>query len=201
MVDKLATKETTAENITEVIERSFNKLSAQLTSNLSHAFTKPKESIINQNEEKHVIVLENKDPSEPKFDQAAWNEVVKTKLSPKFKNVPIEKAMLCKDGKGRIFVSDKAVQNEVKSALEHDDTFTVTSNSKPRRSVDPKLKIYNVNTSKYTDKTLLRSAILEKNGEVNELVTNGSSKLDVLYIDEIRRYMLSSKFLLMSERL
>ena len=104
------------------------------------------------------------------------------------KNVPIEKALLCKDGKGCIIVSDKEVQKEVQSALEQDDTFTVTSNSKPRKTLDPKIKISNLDTSKYNDKSVLRSAILEKNSEVNNLVSTGSSSLDVLYIDVVRRY-------------
>ena len=189
LVDRLATKATIADNITDIIEHSFNKLSAELSSNLSKAMVKPEiNRVESEDKEKHVIILESKNPEEPKFDETAWNEVVKKKLSPKLKNVPIEKAMLCKNGKGCIFVSDKKVQKEVKSALEQDDTLTVTSNSKPQRTVNPKIKIFNLDTSKYNDKTMLRSAILEKNTEVNDLVSSGSSSLDVLYIDEVRRY-------------
>ena len=108
LVDRLATKATIADNITDIIEHSFNKLSAELSSNLSKAMVKPEiNRVESEDKEKHVIILESKNPEEPKFDETAWNEVVKKKLSPKLKNVPIEKAMLCKNGKGCIFVSDK----------------------------------------------------------------------------------------------
>ena len=139
--DKLVTKAPEVDRIADVLETSFNKLSAELTSNLAKAFNPHSQTsanvndfpALNSNPEKHMIILENSDETDSKFNTVAWNDIVKTKLAPKFKNVPIEKTLLSKDGKGCIFVPNKKVQEEVKQALENDDDFNVTANSKPKK--------------------------------------------------------------------
>ena len=176
--DKVVSKTPQLDKITDALETSFNKLSADLTKNLANAFIKPSQSATNDvdypalNAEKHMVILANNDQSEtnPKFSTTAWSDIVKTKLTTKLKNVPIEKTLLSKDGKGCIFLPTKKIQEEVKQALENDTDFSVTADSKPRKSVLPKLKIFNIDTGKYNDKNTLRSAILQKNSDINNII-------------------------------
>ena len=172
-----------ADNIVNVIENSFNKMSADLSHNLMKALLPSKaEPTV---EEKHIVLVENKDQNATNFDSMGWNQVVQKTLAPKLKNVPIEKAILSKDGKGCIFLPNKKAQEEVKSALENE--FNVSTASKPRKSILPKLKLIDIDVDKYHDKSELRSSILAKNDDINDLVQKGST-FDVLFIDTKWKY-------------
>ena len=179
MANMLTSKATISENIVNVLEHSFNKMSADLSNNLVKALLPPckKDSVA---DEKHVVFVDMKDDTEEPFDERGWNDVVKTKLTPTLKKVPIVKTVLNKAGKGCIILPDKEAQEDVKSVLENE--FKVTTSTKPRKNVLPKLKVYNIDVDKYQDKSELCSAILEKNPEISNLVDTGKS-FDILFID------------------
>ena len=172
-------KSTMSENIVNVIENTFNKMSADLSNNLVKALLPTNNNKV-IDEEKHVVYVESKDESIENFDSNAWTDVVKGKLAPSLKKVPIVKAALNKQGKGCLILPNKKAQEEVRSALEND--FKVSVSSKPKKHLLPKLKIYNIDVDKYNDKSILRSALLEKNTQVSTLV-EGGHVFDVILID------------------
>ena len=60
--------------------------------------------------------------------------------------------------------------------------------SKSRRSVLPKLKIFNVDTE---DKDQLKECILDKNPEIANLLENNDSKFEIILIDSTRKYAIA----------
>ena len=114
----------------------------------------------NTDKEKHVVLIENHEDESKIYSDQKWNEVVSKNISKKLKGVPVDKIAINKDGKGCMFFPSKDAQEKAKQALDND--FKVVTSSKSRRSVLPKLKIFNVDID---DKGTLRTAILEKNRE------------------------------------
>ena len=184
LASRLTNKASVSDNIVNVIEHSFNKMSADLSNNLVKALLPCNNNSVAK--EKHVVLVEIKDNQGEIFDSMAWNEIVKNKLGPSLKNVPIEKAVLNKQGKGCLILPNKEAQNEVKAALESD--FNVTASTKPKKNVSPKIKVFGVDVAKCHDKHDLRSAILEKNNDINDLVQQGGNVIDVLFIDTKWKY-------------
>ena len=62
---------------------------------------------------------------------------------------------------------------------------TVSTATKKKKSVFPKLKVFNINNEIYTDRQQLKQAILDKNSDIYSLVENGSI-FDVLLLDKIK---------------
>ena len=58
----------------------------------------------------------------------------------------------------------------------------MSTSTKPKKSLFPKMKIFNIDNDVYKQKDQLRNAILEKNACINELVEKGS-KFDILLMD------------------
>ena len=137
-------------------------------------------------DEQHVVFVNKaKDGSDEIFNQQRWNDVVKTKLTPTLKKVPVVKTSLNKAGKGCIILPNKKAQEEVKSALESE--FNVTTSSQQRKHILPKLKVYDIDIDKYQDKSELCSALLDKNPMISDLVDTGLT-FDVLFIDTKWKY-------------
>ena len=132
---------------------------------------------------KHVVILQDKCDESEVYSDVSWNEVVSRKLKSKLKNVPVERTVLSKEGKGCLFFPNKDAQEKAKNVLQEE--FKVTVDSKPRKSIMPKMKIMNVDTDVYQDKDVLRQEILQKNEEVNVLVEKGKT-FEVVFIDAKR---------------
>ena len=87
------------------------------------------------------------------------------------------------EGKGCLILPNKEAQLKAKAALEKD--FMVAVDSKPKKAILPKMKVYNIDSNLYNDKTLLKQAILEKNEKIHNLVDDGKV-FDIIFIDTKR---------------
>ena len=139
----------------------------------------------NTDKEKHVILIENDEDENKAYTDQKWNEVVSKNISKKLKGIPVDKTSVNREGKGCMFFPSKDAQEKAKQALDND--FKVVTSSKAKRSVLPKLKIFNVDIN---DKDILKNCILEKNPEISGLLNNISkhSVFDVILIDATRKY-------------
>ena len=176
------------DKFSKMLEASLNKITDKMISKVSNASVSDEKLPVAvgqccTNTEKHVVILEDKDDEANGFSVSTWNEVVKKKLSKSLKNVPIEKSVLSKQGKGCLILPTKDAQQKAKIALEND--FCVSVESKPKKNILPKMKVYNIDTNYYRDKVTLRQVILEKNDVINNLVENGKV-FDIIYIDTKR---------------
>ena len=140
------------------------------------------------NKDKHVILIENDDDETKVYTDKKWNEVVSKNISKKLKGIPVDKTAVNRDGKGCMFFPSKDAQQKAKLALDSD--FKVVTSSKPKRSVMPKLKIYNVEID---DKEYLKTCILEKNPEITDRMNNErrDSSFEIILIDSIRKYAIA----------
>ena len=175
-----------ANGIPEMLENSLKKFTDEINNSILNAFKATESSVsqkLPEDEKKHVIILESKDTDAQVYNTGSWSEVVKKKITPTLKSVPVQKTVLSKDGKGCLFFPNQKAQQEAKLALESD--FNVSTATKSKKSVFPKLKIYNINNDIYTEKQELRQAILDKNSDIEALVKKGS-KFDVLLFDKIK---------------
>ena len=173
-----------AENIPGILEQSFKKFSDDLNNNILNALQSTGSTMVSkpqEKEEKHIIILENKDSDVQAYNTGTWSDVVKNKITPTLKTIPVQKTTLSKEGKGCLFFPNFKAQQEAKLALESD--FTVSAATKATRSVFPKLKIFNINNEIYTEKDQLKQSILEKNSDINYLVQKGSI-FDILRMDK-----------------
>ena len=117
VVDQIANK------VQNVIAKMVPELVADVLKKDVNMVTK--ENI--QEKEKHVIILENKEDSESKFDKSTWSQVVKSNISNKLKNVPVQKSVVTKSGQGCIFFPTKDDQAHAQFILQ--DDFKVSSST------------------------------------------------------------------------
>ena len=137
-----------------------------------------------EDKQSHVIFLQEKD-TDIKFDKTSWSTVVKGKLQKELKSIPIDKSIVNKNGQGCLFFPTKEAQEEAKSALEAH--FEVTANSRPQKTVMPKIKVFDVDTEIYKNKSDLKQAILSKNIGVANLMSKDDD-LTVVLLDVTRSY-------------
>ena len=137
-----------------------------------------------EDKQKHVIVLQDKDTN-AKFDKTSWSTVVKGKIQDQLKSIPVDKSVVTKKGEGCLFFPTKEAQEKAKSVL--DSHFKVTADSRPRKTVMPKIKVFDVDSQTYNDKADLKMAIMSKNSQVADLVSNDDD-LTVILIDATRSY-------------
>ena len=141
---------------------------------------------IKDDEEKHIIVIEDKQNKDNKYTNESWSHVVKSSVSNKLKNIPVQKSLVTKSGQGCIFFPSKADQEQAQSVLESD--FRVSLSSRKKRMLLPKLKVFNIDPSyKRDDKEVLKLAIIEKNSNIAAYVKDSHS-IEVIVIDESRHY-------------
>ena len=115
--------------------------------------------------------------------QQTWSSVVKNTVCGELKSIPVEKSLLSKEGNGCLFFPNKESQLKAQNILQ--PHFKVEGVTKARKSIMPKIKVYDVNNELYTEKTVLKQAILDKNPEVNALVSKGST-LEVIILNGFR---------------
>ena len=169
------------EKFENVVKSSFNNFSEEMNSKLQVTNQGNAENNVAApiETEKHIIVLKDKADEGKKFSTQSWSNVVKDTLNTELKEIPVEKSLLNKDGHGCLFFPNKTAQNEAKAVLE--PLFSVTSDSRPKKSVMPKIKIFDVNCEVFNDKAVLKQAILDKNPGINDLFSNGAS-LEVVLV-------------------
>ena len=172
----------------ETMATLMKEMETNIAQNLNVVANSKKNDMPKMNEVKHVLTVENKDDGE-KFTQQKWNEVVSSNISKKLKEIPVEKTVISKEGKGCVFFPSKEAQNTAKQALEND--FKVVSSTKSKRSLLPKLKLIDLDTDVYNTKEVLKSAILEKNADISQMITNGSGSFDIVLIDSVRKYAIA----------
>ena len=175
-----------ANNIPKMLENSLKKFTDEINSNFLNALKSTKSSVppkLPEDGKKHVILLECKDTDAQAYNTGSWSEIVKKKVAPTLKSVPVQKSVLSKDGKGCLFFPNQKAQQDAKIALESD--FNVSTATKSKKSLFPKLKIFNIDNDIYTEKQELRQAILDKNSEINALVQK-QGKFDILLFDKIK---------------
>lgn len=136
-------------------------------------------STVVDNKNKHVIVLKEKD-SDAKYDSASWSTVVKNTIQKQLKHIPVDRSVLSKSGDGCLFFPNKQAQEEAKTALQ--PLFDLTSDSRPRKGVMPKIKVFDVDTEVYNNKAALKKAIIEKNPDINDLIEKDAD-FDVVLIN------------------
>ena len=134
--------------------------------------------------ERHVIVIKEKEDGS-KFNEHTWAGVVKGTLQTELQNIPVNKSLLSKDGHGCLFFPNKKAQAEAKLALE--PLFEVTTDSRPKKRVMPKIKVFDIDTEIYSDKPILKQAILHKNPEIAEIISNDDD-FGIILIDTSNRY-------------
>ena len=135
------------------------------------------------NKEKHVVVIESQD-DDAGFSKNQWSNDVRKNLIDKLKQIPIEKSVHTKKGKGCIFVNDQDTMMKVSDALK--DSYNVATSTKKKQTIQPKMKLFDLDTDIYNADSGddLRNDILQKNVEINQLITSSdSSELNVLFID------------------
>ena len=148
--------------------------------NMMPLSTSADDNVAVDDKEKHVIVLNEKD-SDAKFDQTTWSTVVKGTLNDQLKSIPVDKSLLNKSGKGCLFFPNKQARNEAKAILE--PLFDVTVDSRPRKNVMPKIKVFDIDTEVYCDKDELKHAIIGKNPNINNLIEKDND-LEIILINK-----------------
>lgn len=139
-----------------------------------------------QDREKHVIILENKDDSESKYDNNTWSQVVKSSISNKLKNVPVQKSVVTKSGQGCIFFPTKDDLAQAHSILQ--DEFKVSSSTNKVKLLLPKLKVFKIDESyKKEDKEMLQADILKKNPYIGAF-SSDQHVFEVIIIDEKQHF-------------
>ena len=136
----------------DAIQKKFDNILQRLpqasNDNMMPLSTSADDNVAVDDKEKHVIVLNEKD-SDAKFDQTTWSTVVKGTLNDQLKSIPVDKSLLNKSGKGCLFFPNKQARNEAKAILE--PLFDVTVDSRPRKNVMPKIKVFDIDTEVYCD--------------------------------------------------
>ena len=142
----------------------------------------------NTDDEKHVVIIEDKQDTGKIFTKDQWSDVVKQSVTNKLKTVPVSKAVLTKEGKVCLIVPTKEAQNNAKTNLENE--FNVTTNSSKIKQLLPKMKITDIDTTHYkTDNSAdLIAAILEKDKTLSDLITNNGYTMEVVFIHDKGQY-------------
>lgn len=186
LLDKENNPQDFVEQIANKVQNALAKMVPELVANVlkKDENTAPKESI--QDREKHVIILEDKNDSENKYDESTWSQVVKSNISKKLKNVPVQKSVVTKSGQGCIFFPTKDDQAQAHSILQ--DEFKVSSSTNKVKLLLPKLKVFKIDESyKKEDKEILKADILEKNPYISAL-SSDTNVFEVIIIDEKQHF-------------
>ena len=128
---------------------------------------------------RHSILIEQH--NNEVFDGEAWNTVVKSSITGKLKSVPVKRSTVTKAGQGCLVFPTKEDQENAERVLKSD--FKVTKSTQNPKKLMPKIKVFDLQSFKKTQKEELKEAILLKNCNVKKLVESGKS-FEVVFIDE-----------------
>ena len=167
-----------------IVNNSFDNFATKFQKNSEYCKSVPLNVESRKLEkEKHMIGINGKGDDDQRFNQKSWSTVVKSTVSSELKNIPIEKSLLSKEGNGCLFFPNKDSQMKAQDILQ--PYFKVEAVTKTRKPIMPKIKVYDVDSELYQEKSNLKQAILDKNPEINALVSNGST-LEIIIINEFR---------------
>ena len=136
-------------------------------------------------ESKHVILVQDKNDSQQKFNNKSWADVASA-LNTKLKHIPVQKSLVTKEGQGCLIFPSKDDQEKAQAALQ--DEFKVSLTTSKKKPLLPKLKVLRINSSyKKEDKDVLKLAIVSKNSYIDALQKDGHT-FEVLIIDDRNHY-------------
>lgn len=132
---------------------------------------------------RHTLILTPTEEDE--FSTSTWSTVAKSNISKKLSNVQINKLGLAKNGQCYINFPNKHNQEKAMETLK--DDFKVTAETK-NIGLTPKITICDLDAELYSakDQQKLRSDILSKNPEIQNLVNDGKT-FDILFIQETQQ--------------
>ena len=187
LIEKDNNPQDVVERIANKVQNAIAKMVPELVANVlkKDENTTTKEENI-QDREKHVIILENKDDTEEKYDDSTWTQVVKRSISKKLKNIPVQKSVVTKSGQGCLFFPTKDDQAQAHSILQ--DEFKVSSSTNKVKLLLPKLKVSKIDESyKKEDNEILKADILNKNPYLRAF-SSDTNVFEVIIIDEKQHF-------------
>ena len=114
------------------------------------------------------------------FTQQEWTEVVKKNLKTTLKTVPISRTSSpASSGKARLTFKTKEDMDTAKAALAGD--YTVTSDSRQTKLLDPKMTIFDLK-GEFGSPDDLYKTILDKNSNIKTLVDEGEA-FNVIFLE------------------
>lgn len=132
-VDKMVSK------FEDMVNTRFDNLAQQISSHSnagnSQVVNFPALPVVNQETEKHMIIVNEKGNSGG-LNEQSWASMVKGTLGDSLKEIPMNRSMLNKSGQGCLYFPNKKAQEDAQSVLE--PLFDVISTSKPLKDVLPK---------------------------------------------------------------
>ena len=176
-VDRIVSK------FTDIVDTRFTDLAQQIsTYGMQPNVGFP--PLADQRKEKHVILVKEKNSTKV-YNEQTWSNVVKGTIESSLKEIPVNRSVLNKSGQGCLFFPNKKAQEDAQSALQ--SLFDCTTSSKPSKDIMPKVKIFDIDVNLYSDKNVLRQAILEKNPDICAFVED-SHTFDVILINTSRNF-------------
>ena len=129
---------------------------------------------------KHVLLLKPNEETDSNFSETAWTSL-QTTIKPKLKHIAVTKSTRTNDGKGVLIFPSSKLRDE--AALTLEGTCSFQSQDKDTKFLYPKIKICGIPKESFQklDKTLIKESILEKNHEINKLVTNDKQIFEILF--------------------
>ena len=191
MYDKAIKSHPNVSDIVGKVKLAMNEIVPSLVtnalqSNVTYNAVQPVNNGKSKDEDKHVIVIEDKQDDNKKYDKESWSEVVQSSLSSKLKNIPVHKSLVTKSGQGCLIFPTKNDQEQAQLLLEQEYKVSLTTQQK--RQLLPKLKICRINHSyKKQDKDVLKMAIQEKNSSIDAYIKDGHT-FEIIIIDEQYHY-------------
>ena len=190
-------------NLSSVIEKLINERFDKIEESIDDLITKklsenskPGEFQLPENEnsdhdtgvKKHVLIVQSsnsKNDNENKFDNTSWARVLTGAVAEKLEEIPITSSSLTKEGKGYLAFPTDAARRVAKETIENENPeFVLESSDVNEKNILPKIKICNLDTTKYTKDSAekLKKAILKKNDNIRNEVHNSNATFDVVFI-------------------
>ena len=171
------------ENIQKQMENLIGNSAGKL-----EVFQPPKSAVQQKFLTKHTILVKSKDTEDHTFSEESWSSVVKNSIEPNLRNIPVNKSMRTKSGKGVIFFPSAKSRDLAASKLQ--GTCTIESQDKSTKTLYPKIKISEIPTDYLGEKEKenIKNAILEKNPTIEDLVSKKGKILEVLFVQKESRF-------------
>jgi hypothetical protein len=133
---------------------------------------------------KHVLLMKPDDNDGSKFSEVSWSATVKKSIEPKLKNIPVTKVTRTNDGKGVLIFPSAKIRDQAAATLK--DICSVKPQDRDIKFLYPKLRISGIPKSSLekVDKTTIKASILDKNPEIEKLVSNDKKTFEIIFINE-----------------
>ena len=136
--------------VSDIVEKVKNAMTEMVPSLVTSALkarsgNNTSNNVLSDDDEKHVIVIEDKQDKEKKCINESWSQVVKSSVSNKLENIPVQKSLVTKSGQGCLFFPTQGDQEQARSVLQSD--FNVSLSTQKKRMLLPKLKVLRIDPS------------------------------------------------------